>query len=417
MRFAVRLASTLSLALVAVTAAAQAPGDSGQTIIIRTAKVLDGKGGSIPRATIVVRGSKIVSVLPNGAMIKAPPGSAMYDLSSFTVLPGLIDAHAHVVWHFNPQGRYHAGNDGETEIQGNLAIAGNAYATLAAGVTTIQSPGSPEDKDLRDAIAREALPGPRILTSLNPITERGGTPDEIRQTIRQRKEQGADLIKLFASKSIREGGTQTMTDEQLAAACGEAKALGLRTLVHAHSAESMKAAVKAGCTQIEHGVFADDEVLKMMADRGTYFDPQICLVFRNYLDNRAKYQGIGNYNDEGFASMERAIPIATAAFRKAIATPGLKIVFGTDAVAGAHGRNAEELVCRVRDAGQKPMDAIISATSLAAKAIGLDATLGTVAPGLEADLVAVAGDPSADITALRNIAFVMKGGRVYRNTR
>jgi imidazolonepropionase-like amidohydrolase len=417
MRLAARLASVLPFVLIAVAPAARAQSDTGQTIVIRTAKVLDGKGGSIPRATILVRGSKIVSVLPNGAMVKAPPGSAIYDLSSFTVLPGLIDAHAHVVWHFTPQGRYHAGNDGETEIQGNLAIAGNAYATLAAGITTIQSPGSPEDKDLRDAIARDALPGPRILTSLNPITERGGTPDEIRQTIRQRKEQGADLIKLFASKSIREGGAQTMTDEQLGAACGEAKALGLRTLVHAHSAESMKAAVKAGCTQIEHGVFADDEVLKMMADHGTYFDPQICLVFRNYLDNRAKYQGIGNYNDEGFASMERAIPIATAAFRKAIATAGLKIVFGTDAVAGAHGRNVEELVCRVRDGGQKPMDAVVSATSLAARAIGLDASLGAVAPGLQADLIAVSGDPSADITALRNVAFVMKGGQVYRNTR
>jgi imidazolonepropionase-like amidohydrolase len=302
-------------------------------------------------------------------------------------------------------------------MQGALAIAGNAWETLRAGVTTIQSPGSPEDRDLRDAIARGTLPGPRILTSLAPLTERSGTPEQLRALVRERKEQGAELIKLFASRSIREGGAQTMTDAQLAAACGEARSVGLRTLVHAHSAESMMAAVRAGCSQVEHGVFATDEVLRAMAERGVYFGPHVCLVFRNYLDNRARYQGIGNYNDEGFASMERALPTAAAAFRRALATPGLHVVFGTDAVAGAHGRNVEELVCRVRDGGQRPMDAIVSATSLAARALGLQDRIGAIAPGLEADLIAVDGDPSTDITALRRVRFVMKGGRVYRHER
>jgi len=206
-----------------------------------------------------------------------------------------------------------------------------------------------------------------------------------------------------------------MTDAQLEAACGEAKALGLRTLVHAHSAESMLAATRAGCTQIEHGVFATESVLQEMARRGTWFDPQICLVFRNYLDNRPKYQGIGNYNDEGFASMERAIPLATAAFKRALATPGLKVVFGTDAVAGADGRNVEELICRVQAGGQKPMDAIVSGTSIGAVAIGLGTTIGRLAPGYAADLIAVDGDPSRDITALRRVVFVMKGGVIVRN--
>ena len=188
-------------------------------------------------------------------------------------------------------------------------------------------------------------------------------------------------------------------------------------MVHAHSSQSIKASVLAGCKQIEHGVFADDEVLKLMADRGVYFDPQICLVFRNYLDNRAKYAGIGNYNEVGFASMENAIPIATDMFKRALRTPGLKVIFGTDAVAGAHGRNAEELVCRVQAGGQSPMAAITSATSLTAESMRLGDQIGAIAPGMQADIIAVAGDPSTDITALRRVMFVMKGGRIYKNVR
>jgi len=402
----------LALAWLSLGIGAQANAQEAVTVI-RAARVLDGTGRTIPNATVVVRGTRIVSVGPNATV---PPGARMYDLSTLTLLPGLIDAHDHLAWHFNPQGRYHGGReDGETEFEGALAIAGNANATLRGGITTSQSLGSPEDKPLRAAIAADQIPGPRLLTSLTPLSERSGGPDTLRQLVRQRKDEGADVIKLFASKSIREGGAQTMTDEQLIAACGEAKAVGLRSVVHAHSAESMRAAAMAGCSQIEHGVFATPEVLKLLAERKVYFDPQVCLVFRNYLDNRAKYQGIGNYNDSGFASMERALPLAAKMFRQAIATPGLNVVYGTDAVAGAHGRNVEELVCRVRDGGQKPMDAITSATSLNAQALGMADSLGSVAPGKLADLIAVQGDPSRDIEALRRVVFVMKNGRVYRN--
>jgi len=402
----------LALAGLSLGIAAKASAQESVTVI-RAGRLLDGTGRTIPNATVVVRGTRIVSVGPNATV---PSGARVYDLSTLTLLPGLIDAHDHLAWHFNPQGRYHGGrDDGETEFEGALAIAGNANATLRGGITTSQSLGSPEDKPLRAAIAADRIPGPRLLTSLNPLTERSGGPDTLRQLVRQRKEEGADVIKLFASKSIREGGAQTMTDEQLVAACGEAKAVGLRSVVHAHSAESMRAAAMAGCSQIEHGVFATPEVLKLLAERKVYFDPQVCLVFRNYLDNRAKYQGIGNYNDSGFASMERALPLASKMFRQAIATPGLNVVYGTDAVAGAHGRNVEELVCRVRDGGQRPMDAIISATSLNAQALGMADSLGTVAPGKLADLIAVQGDPSRDIEALRQVVFVMKNGHVYRN--
>jgi imidazolonepropionase-like amidohydrolase len=351
--------------------------------------------------------------------VKVGAGSASgatYDLKGLTLLPGIIDAHSHLSWYFNRQGRYHTRGDGDTPVESMLAMAGNAWATLEGGVTTIQSPGDPADKDLREFIANGSIPGPRVLTSLQPFSSTRPSPDSLRAQVRQRKAQGADVIKIFASASIRDGGKQTMTDEQLVAVCGEANAQGMRTMVHAHSPESIKASVNAGCQQIEHGVFATDEVLKLMADKGVYFDPNVGVVLQNYLRNRDKYNGIGNYNDEGFAYMEKGLGLNKTMIRKAVATPGLKMVMGTDAVAGAHGHNADELVERVRQGGQKPMDAIVSATSMAAKSMRLEGTIGTLAAGYEADIVALDGDPLTDITAVTRVAFVMKGGKVYKLT-
>ncbi|PYQ20177.1 MAG: amidohydrolase [Acidobacteria bacterium] len=386
-----------------------------EAVALRAAILLDGRGGRLEDARVVVEGARIVSVEAGAARFVPAGGSRLYDLAGLTLLPGLIDVHAHPAWYFNRSGRLHTPQDGDTPAQGALAEAGNLYATLRAGFTTLQSPGAPEDKDARDAIARGEIPGPRLLTSLEPLNEKTGGPEELRRAVSQRKAEGADFIKIFASKSIREGGGQTLSGAQLEAACGEARSLGLRTLVHAHSAESIRAAVMAGCTQIEHGVFATDQVLRLMAERGTYFDPQCSLVFRNYLDNRAKYEGIGNYNEEGFRAMEKAIPLAVGVLRRALATPGLPVVFGTDAVAGAHGRNAEDLACRVQEGGQPAMDAVVSATSLAARSLGLQDEVGVLAPGMQADIVAVEGDPSRDAAALRRVRFVMKAGRVYRN--
>jgi imidazolonepropionase-like amidohydrolase len=188
-------------------------------------------------------------------------------------------------------------------------------------------------------------------------------------------------------------------------------------MVHAHSPESIRASVNAGCDQIEHGVFADPPTLKLMADKGVYFDPNVGVVLQNYLRNKTKYLGIGNYTEEGFTYMEKGLALNAAMIKNAVNTPNLKLVLGTDAVAGAHGHNADEIVERVRQGNQKPMDAIISATSLSAKSLGLNHTIGTLAPGYEADLVALDGDPLADITAVTRVAFVMKGGTVYKNTR
>ena len=153
--------------------------------------------------------------------------------------------------------------------------------------------------------------------------------------------------------------------------------------------------------------------LKLMAEHGTHFDPQVCLVFQNYIDHRDVYSRSG-YTEETFKSLGDAIPTATAMFKRALVTPGLSVIFGTDAVALAHGRNASELYCRVR-AGQKPMDAITSATSLTAKALGLGDSLGTIAPGYVADIIAVRGDPATDIAAVGKVSFVMRGGVVFKD--
>src|SRR5262249_5697006 len=155
-------------------------------------------------------------------------GAATYNLGQMTILPGLIDVHAHLGWHFGKDGRYAAqpGSPAE-EI---LYSAENAYVTLMAGFTTIQSPGQPNDVELRSATARGLFPGPRVLTSIRTLNENSGTPDELRAKVRQLKQDGADVVKIFASASIRDGGKQTMTQEQLDAVCGEARAQGLRTM-------------------------------------------------------------------------------------------------------------------------------------------------------------------------------------------
>jgi imidazolonepropionase-like amidohydrolase len=381
-------------------------------VVLRAARVLDGRGGVVRNADVVVAGGKIVRVAPRGDL---PAGARLVDLGDRTLLPGLIDAHTHPAWYFNHQGRLHTPRDGDSPAEIILAEAANAYRTLLAGFTTIQSVGDARDADVRDWIRTQGLPGPRILTSLEPITDARLSPDSLRALVRARHADGADLIKIFASASIRDGGTQTMSDAQLQALCGEAKAVGLRSIVHAQSDASVRAAALAGCTQVEHGIFVQQASLDLMAARGTWFDPQCALVLQNYLDNRPRYDGIGNYNAEGFAAMERALPLTTAATRMAIATPGLKVLYGTDAVAGAEGRNAEDLVCRVREAGEAPMHAIVAATSLNAEALGLGDRIGAVAEGYEADLIATDGDPSADITAVRRVSFVMKGGTVVRN--
>jgi imidazolonepropionase-like amidohydrolase len=381
-----------------------------QAVVIRAGTLLDGKGHALHNVLVVVEGDKIVRVGANAKDLGIP-GAAVYDLTHMTVMPGWIDLHDHIIWHFGPNGRIE--DKSETPWQAALAAAGNAYVTLMAGFTTIQSVGSPEDKDLRAAIQSGNVPGPQLLTSLEPIEDPNLTPEQIRETVRKLKADGANLVKIFASRSIRQGGTRTLSDEQLQAACSEAKAQGLRTLVHAYR-DAVRAAANAGCTEVEHGTYATQEDLDAMAQHGTFFDPQVGLVIHNYLDNKAKFLGSGTYTEEGFAKMQEVLPVIAEMFKHALATKNLKIVFGTDAVAGAHGRNAEEFIDRVH-AGEDPMRAMVDANSRAAESLNMQNEIGSVAPGMQADIIAVNGDPIKDITAVRRVVFVMKDGRVYKN--
>ena len=388
---------------------AQAPSPTHR-IIVAASTVLDGKGNILKDVRVAIEGSKIIAINPN---IEGPVD---YDLRGLTVLPGWIDAHVHITWIFGKDGK-NAGTEGTTQEDAYKA-ASNAWLTLMAGFTTVQSVGAPNDIPLRDAIAKGMIPGPRILTAVEPLEgqgERTGTPDEIRAFVRKQKAAGADLIKIFASNSIRQGGGMTLSQEQLSAACDEARKQGLRALVHAYK-EAVHAATLAGCTEVEHGTLATGEDLKFMAEKGTYLDPQAGLVIENYLQNKEKFLGTTGYTAEGFAAMEKILPMEHELIQQAMRTPGLKVVFGTDAVAGAHGRNAEEFIDRVRDCGVDPMTAMVSANSLGAEALGMADQIGSIAPGFQADIIALDGDPLKDITAVRRVVFVMKGGIVYKNT-
>jgi imidazolonepropionase-like amidohydrolase len=389
---------------------AQAPPARGKRIVIGASTVLDGKGGVLRDTRIVIEGSKIVAIDPKA-------GPVDYDLRGLTVLPGWIDAHVHITWSFGKDGKNVGA--GETTQEAAYRAASNAWATLMAGFTTVQSVGSPTDVPLRESIAKGLLPGPRILTAVEPLQGRGeqtGTPDEIRAFVRKQKEAGADVIKIFASQSIRQGGGMTLSQDQLNAACDEAKKQGLRTLVHAYK-EAVRAAALAGCTQIEHGTMATDDDLKLMAAHGTYLDPQAGLVIENYLLNKDRFLGTPGYTPEGFAAMEKVLALNHELVERASKVPGLKIVFGTDAVAGSHGRNAEEFIDRVRDGRVSPMAAMVSANRVGAEALGMSDKIGSIAPGMEADIIALDGDPLKNITAVRRVVFVMKSGIVYKDVR
>jgi imidazolonepropionase-like amidohydrolase len=377
-------------------------------MVLAASNVLDGKGHVVHNTRIVIEGARIVAIDS-----KARPVD--YDLRGLTVLPGWIDAHVHIGWFFK-DGKL-AGAEASPQ-EAAYGAAANAWAMLMAGFTTVQSVGSPADVPLRDAISAGLLPGPRLLTSAEPLSGRGdqtGTPDEIRAFVRKQKAAGADLVKIYAAGGMRQGG-MTMSQGQLNAACDEARKVGLRTLVHAFR-EAVRAATLAGCTEVEHGLGASDDDLKLMAEKGTYFDPQAGLLIETYLLNAEKYAGTPFFpkTADGFAAMKDILPMMHELTQRAARTPGLKTVFGTDAVAGAHGRNAEEFIDRVRDGGVDPMTAMVSANSLGAEALGMGDQIGSIAPGLQADIIALDGDPLRDITAVRRVVFVMKGGVVYKN--
>jgi imidazolonepropionase-like amidohydrolase len=409
----IRLLGLLGLGVAALVPLTPLGADAPQaaaTITILAARVFDGVRGvddSGPFVVEVAEG-RIVSVKPREG------GAVTYDLGDVTLLPGLIDVHTHIDWHFGPDGRYGNRPDGprETPEQRDAAIAANLKATVLAGFTTVQNLGNRGDAALRAAVTAGTLIGPRIISSLGQLQPGTRTPEQLREAVRASKAAGAEVIKTFASGSIRDGGKLNVSQAQLDAVCSEAKAQGLRAVVHAHDPDSIVAAVNAGCGQIEHGVFADDRAIAAMKKANVFFDPNIGLVLQNYIENKAKFLGSGSYTEEGFAFMEQAVPTLGPIFKKAL-DAGLRMPLGTDAVAGAHGQNAREALVRVA-AGQRPIDAVTSATALAAESLGMQDRLGRLLPGYFADIIAVSGDPTKDIAVLSNVKFVMAAGKVVK---
>ena len=376
-------------------------------VVIAVSTALDGKGRVLHDTRIAVSGSKIVALDRDASPID-------YDLRGLTVMPGWIDAHVHITSSFGPDGK-NAGM-GVATSEAAYRTAANAYATLLGGFTTIQSMDGVVA--LREAAARGGLPAPRIVSIVEPLVGRGeqtGTPEEVRAFVRKQKEAGADFLKIYASGGMRQTA-QTIPQTDLDAACDEAHKVGLRAIVHANY-EAVHGAIAAGCTQIEHGLGATDADLHAMAGKGIYFDPQAGQLIQNYLDNRARYAGTPFFHKtpQEFEPMKELLPLAYEVIQRARRISGLEIVFGTDALAGMHGHNAEDLINRVVEGGIAPMDALVSANSLAAEAMKMSEQIGMLAPGLEADIIALDGDPLKDITAVRRVVFVMKDGVVYKN--
>jgi imidazolonepropionase-like amidohydrolase len=404
---------TLAIPLFATALRAQvapiaAPPPPAAPVVILADRALDGRGDVLRNVRITVVQGKIVSVGES-----SPNTATTIDLRGYTVLPGWIDTHVHLDSHFDRTGRIAPRNEPPAEAA--LAIADNAWVTLMAGFTTVQSVGANSEAPLRDMIRDRGFPGPRLLTSLAPIQgDSSLSSDSLKALVRRRKEQGADLIKIFASKSQRVGAGPTFTEDQLHVLCMEATSLGLRTMVHAYRSQSA-AAARAGCRQVEHLTYGTQSDIDAVVKAGAFIGPQVGLVVQNYLENKARYLG-GGFTEEGMAIMERDLPLDFAICSMAVKTPGAKVVFSTDATAGAHGRNAEELIGRVDHCGQSPMVALVSANSLAADAIGMGDRLGSLATGYDADIIALDGDPVADITAVRRVVFVMRGGVVYKWT-
>ena len=382
------------------------------TTVLQTSRILDGTGAVLENRDIVINEGRITAVVPRGDA----PADLVYALTPLTVLPGYIDTHVHITPHFESSGKLHSPNDERAAGHTTLYAVENAYRTLLNGITTIQSLGAEEDAALKTWIERGDIPGPRLLSSLGSVSESTGNPAQIREFVRDRAAAGADVIKIFASTSIRFGGVTTLSAAQLDAACREARAQGLRAVVHAHRSDAVTLAADAGCSQIEHGWLLEPADLDVIAESGMYLGNQIHLLFENYATNGARFDGVDSYTMEGFANLQAARPGALDIFRHAVDVPDLRIVYCTDANAGSHGHNTDELVAYVGDGGQAPMDAGISATSRAAESLGMADRIGSIAPGLDADIIALDGDPLSEPEALGRVAFVMRAGRVYKNT-
>jgi imidazolonepropionase-like amidohydrolase len=384
-------------------------------VYVRAARMFDANAGRvIADAVVVLEGERITQV---GAGLSIPQGARVYDLGDVTLLPGLIDAHTHITYHFDKTGRF--GLTGDATAEEALKYAEeNARATLEAGFTTIRNLGAGGRVDirLRDEINRGDVRGPRMLVSGEPLTgdelsdvyeDREARLKRVREFVRARVSEGVDVIKVF--EGVNADGSPTFSEGEIRAIVEEAARASLRVAVHAHEAAAVKAAVRGGCASIEHGSFLDSEAVKLLAARHTALVPTLYLP-THYLEHRERFVAFDPFTWSFFEKLQ-ANNLANAARAK---KGGVWIVSGSDAVAGLHGQNPRELVWLVK-AGLTPAEALRAATVDDAVLLGLEGKVGEIKPGAFADLIAVPGDPTKDITAVEHVVFVMKSGKVVRS--
>lgn len=435
----------LSLVIVCMlgsSSATQTLGASGErrgkgVVVIKAAQIIDGRGGAPIRDGAVVVSDDKIMALGSLANITIPAGAKTIDLGNATLMPGLIDLHTHIIGRVlgDPDGVNAATRDYDSF--GAILSVENARKTLMAGFTTIRNVGAGnfDDFALRKAINDGFVVGPRIIAAGHSLGITGGHcdengykpglfdgsvkdgiangPEEVRASVRYQIKYGADWIKTCATAGVlSEGmaavGTTQYTFEELKAMVDEATKLNRKVAAHAHGAEGIKIATRAGVSSIEHGSFLDEEGAKLMAQKGTYLVPT--LMAGEAVESLAKSDFLkGNRRTKALAAaaaMRNAIKIAIA--------NKVPIAFGTDSGVIPHGTNGREFFLMVDWGGMREMDAIVAGTYSAAKLLGLDATLGSLENGKFADIVAVSGDPLKDIKLMENVIFVMKNGAIYK---
>jgi imidazolonepropionase-like amidohydrolase len=436
----------LSSLFVLASAAAPAPGRQAapgspqaapppRVVAVKCGKLIDGEGGApVANAVVVIEDERIKAV-GAAASVAIPAGAEVVDLSSMTVLPGLIDCHTHLTMQLG--GNYW--KDLATKSAADHAVLAPkfALATLEAGFTTVRDVGSGGyvDVALRNAIDRGDIPGPRMVCATLGVGATGGHfdesglspflefrepsgvadgPDAIRHLIRDEIKHGATVIKMAATAGVLSNedsvGAPQFTLEEMKTIVDEAHMWGRKVAAHAHGADGIRRAVEAGVDSIEHGSLLDDAGIALMKQKGTTFVPTL-YVGAYLLENAAK-MGIPQHQID----KSKLIALQSRDAVRRAAAAGVKMAFGTDAGVFPHGLNGHEFALLVAS-GLTPAQAIVDATKDAATLLGWSDKVGRVAPGLFADLIAVAGDPLADVTQLEHVAFVMKGGTVVKAAR